>query len=185
MKDRRLYDIDIISLSNKKHYYSYQIDSSFFAIFEDSYIQQGSLQAELTLDKTETLIRINFKVNGTVELTCDRSLEQFDFQILLDEGLIFKYGDDYTELTEEIILIPRNLQTLNVAQYIYEFIGLSVPMKKLHPRFITEENHEDAESILIYTSEETEEKGEKEEKSDEGDEDPRWKILKNIRNNYN
>jgi uncharacterized metal-binding protein YceD (DUF177 family) len=70
-----------------------------------------------------------------------------------------------------------------VAQYIYEFIGLAIPMKRLHPRFEEEEQEdEDIEGILIYST-----KKEGDDPEDEEDEkiDPRWDILNNLKKNIN
>ncbi|MFN6944911.1 MAG: YceD family protein, partial [Cytophagaceae bacterium] len=119
-----------------------------------------------------------------IELTCDRSMEQFDFNVDTNNSLIFKFGEEFAELTEEIITIPRDYPTLNMAQYIYEFIGLAIPMKKLHPKFVNEDELQDADTVLIYSSGEPEE-AEDETTGEEDNDDPRWNILKNLRNNYN
>src|SRR6185312_9543622 len=124
MKALRKYDIDIFNLNNGVHDYEYEIDSSFFESFEDSYIQKGNLKVKLALNKSETLLQSSFNIEGVVELICDRSLETFDYEINTNNNLIFKYGQEYIELTDEIITIPQNAQKINVAQYIYEFIGL-------------------------------------------------------------
>lgn len=185
MKDKRSFGIEILKLENGRNHFEFDIESSFFEDFKDSFLEKGKLKASLTLDNSETMIQANFVINGYVELICDRSLENFDYQISINENLIFKFGDEFSELTEEILTIPRNLQTLNVAQYIYEFIGLAVPMKKLHPRFIEDEDkNPDLEGILIYTTK----SGKDEEDSDTEstkDIDPRWDILNKLKKNNN
>jgi uncharacterized metal-binding protein YceD (DUF177 family) len=120
-------------------------------------------------------------INGTVELICDRSLEPYDFEIESHENLVFKFGDEFEEVSEDVIIIPRDLQKLNLAQYLYEFIGLSVPMKKVHPKYQEEEEEEDdeAETKLIYRSED-DKKATKE--GNEGEVDPRWNALKDLKN---
>lgn len=184
MKVRRKFDIEIFKLSNKKHDYEYQLDNLFFEEFEDSLIEKGNLDVKVTLDKTETLIQTSFTIKGSVELICDRSLETFDFPIDIEEGLIFKYGEEYAELSDEIISIPRDAQKLNIAQYIYEFIGLAIPMKKLHPRFQEEsESEEETDGILIYSTGKGE--GSEEGEDQTGSPDPRWDILNNLKNNNN
>lgn len=189
MKTRRQFDIDIIKLSNSVHDYEFDLDSSFFEDFEDSFLHKGTLKVHVSLDKSSTLIKAGFDIEGVVELICDRSLEPFDENISVHESLIFKYGAEFSELTEEIITIPRDLPTLNVAQYIYEFIGLAVPMKKLHPKFRTEEENEEedeSEGILIYTTRTAEEADdEPEPDTDNEPKDPRWEILNNLKKNLN
>jgi uncharacterized protein len=63
-----------------------------------------------------------------------------------------KYGEEDREIDDEIEMISRNRQGINVGQYIYEFIATSIPMKKLHPRYSEEEAKEVGDK-LIYTSE--------------------------------
>ena len=48
---------------------------------------------------------------------------------------MFKYGDKDEEITDEIMIIHRDTATLELGQYIYEFIALAIPLKKLHPKF--------------------------------------------------
>ncbi len=94
--------------------------------------------------------------------------------------MTFKYGEEFKELSEEIIQIPFDTQKLNVAQYIYEFIGVQVPMKKLHPKFRKEEEDEDDDTNtkLIYKSDLLEDE-------DTFNTDPRWDALKKIKKDLN
>ena len=123
------------------------------------------------------MIQMFFHVEGTVELTCDRSLELFDHPVSFETKMIFKYGDEEKELSEDVMVILKDTQTINIADLLYEFIGLEVPMKKLHPKF-QEENDNAEEMIMIYSSAE---EGEEDEQNEEII-DPRWAALKNLKN---
>jgi uncharacterized metal-binding protein YceD (DUF177 family) len=90
------------------------------------------------------------------------------------DKIVFKYGDEYQEMTEEIIIIPRDTATLELGQYIYEFISLGIPLKKLHPKF-RDEAEDDSEGKIVYSS------GTSDDKKDEEDTDPRWNILKKLK----
>lgn len=177
MNPKNQFKLDVYKLSNKRHDYEFDINDKFFESFTDSFLQKGKLEAKLTLDKSESMIIADFVIKGSVELVCDRSLEEYDQEIDIEEQLIFKYGNEYAELSEDVITIPKDIQQLDVSQYIYEFIGLAVPMKKLHPRF-REEEQEDEDDILIYTTQ-------SEEGTDETEEDTEaskiWEKLKNLR----
>ncbi|WP_293896856.1 DUF177 domain-containing protein [Sporocytophaga sp.] len=179
MKGLRTFDIDIVSLSNAKHYYDYTLDSTFFENFEDSLLEKGQLKAAVMLNKSETMIQATIAVEGWVELICDRSLDPFEYQINTNDQIIFKYGKEYAEISEEIITIPFETQKLNLSQFIYEFIGLAVPMKKLHPKFIKEgeEENDEEETLHIYST--PIDLDEDELKDDEID--PRWDILNKLK----
>jgi uncharacterized protein len=168
------YSINIVGLSNKEHDFQFEIGDEFFRKFGTDLVSEGKFLADLVLTKHETFIEVEFKIKGSTRLICDRSLEPFDFPMESKNNIVFKYGDDFQEVTEEIIIIPRDTATLELGQYIYEFISLGVPLKKLHPKF-QDEADDDSEGKIVYTSKPSEEKEEKE------DIDPRWNILKKLK----
>lgn len=155
MKPFKPYDIDILALKDKTHRYEYQIDDTFFALFEGGLIERGNCSVVLQVDKSANMLTLRFDISGTLELICDRSLEPFTDPIALHERIFYRFGEEEKELTEEVMIIPHGTTTINVAQHIYDFISLSVPMKKLHPRFRSNEidSVSDAqETVLIYSS---------------------------------
>lgn len=181
MKDLKPFDIEIQTLKPKRYEYEYDIDASFFTHFERSLVEKGKFKVKLTLDKSETMLQLKFDIKGVAELACDRTSELFDYPIDVTNRLILKYGEENEELSDEIEIISRGTQHINVAQYIYEFIGLAVPMKKIHPRLAAEEYEENEEGILVYRS--AGDAGDAEEDDDSDDVDPRWQILKNLPKN--
>nr|WP_255594512.1 DUF177 domain-containing protein [Pontibacter sp. HSC-14F20] len=157
------------------------MDDSFFALFEQEIILGGKLLAKVELDKTESLLTLHFDIKGHVRLTCDRSLEEFDQPVDIEETLLIKYGEENAELDEDLWQITPETQTLNVAQHLYDYIGLSLPMKKLHPRFVEELDEDDERDILIYSSRKADDsEGNDNDGDDDDDIDPRWDALKNL-----
>ena len=173
MKPINNYKIDIYKLANKTHSFDFEFDNSFFELFEDSIIEKGSGTCHLELMKEETMMTASFEIKAEVELICDRSLEPFPFQIETFENLLIKFGEEELELGDEIISIHRDTQSLNIAQNIFEYLTISVPMKKLHPDF--EDDKETDE--LIYSSN----ADEVEEEENEETIDPRWSALKDLK----
>jgi uncharacterized protein len=171
----KAFKINIIGLSNKQHQFDFQIGEEFFRQYGKGLVSEGELEAVVTLDKSETMIEARFEIKGKVKLICDRSLDPFQHPLKIDEKIIFKYGDTNEELSDEIIMIHRDSDSLELGQYIYEFINLAVPMKKLHPRYEGELDLDEAEGKIIYTS--------GADTGDEGDEDidPRWEQLKKLK----
>ena len=164
--------IDIVGLDLKAHHFSFSLGDSFLQQYGQGFLPGGEFSVDIVLDKHETFIDADFKIEGTARLTCDRSLEVFDFPIQFEKRILFKYGDEDTDLTDEIILINRERSNLDLGQLVYEFIGLSIPMKKLHPRFQDEE--EDAgEGKVIYSS--------STENTDGEEVDPIWEKLKKLK----
>lgn len=166
----KTFNIDIYKLSFKKHEYQFDWNDDLFTIEESSLVQKGQGECHVVLDKSETMITLDFKISGTVELTCDRSLELFDHKIELDEHLILKMGDGNVELGDEIEMIHRDAQQINIAEYLYQYINLSIPMKRVHPDLIDE----DDEGIVFVTETTSEE-------NNNNEDDPRWAALKKLK----
>jgi uncharacterized protein len=178
VNDLSTYWIDIIGLSNKVHQYEYSIEDGFFKNFDGSEVSKGSLKCSLKLTKNDNFIEMQFGISGKVELICDRSLDPFDFPANATKTILFKYGEEDREIDDEIEMISRHRQGINVGQYIYEFITMAIPMKKLHPRYAGE-NSGNPKDELIYSSDK--EHGKDQDELD----DPRWEALKKLRNNLN
>jgi len=166
------YRVNIAGLSNDVHTFQYEIDDAFFGQYGRDLVSGGSFHADVVLDKTESMITVGFEIHGRAMLICDRCLEPFDYPIDLHKAVIFKFGELDEEISDEIVNIRRDTIQLEIGQYIYEFISLEVPMKKLHPRFRDEELP--GEGKIVYTS------GEEPEPPDEPT-DPRWDILKKLK----
>ncbi|MEQ8238966.1 MAG: DUF177 domain-containing protein [Cyclobacteriaceae bacterium] len=169
-KERKKFEINIFNLSNKTHQFDFVVSDSVFEYFEYSIVEKGSGTCHLELQKSETMMTLNFNINVSVELTCDRSLQTFDYPIEVEEEIIIKFGDSDYMLSEDVLVIRNDSPSINVMEFIYEFISLSVPMKKLHPDLEDEEAPD-----LIYSSE-------PEEKAEETA-DPRWEALKKLKDN--
>ena len=163
------FGINIIGLSNTVHQFDFEFGDEFFRHYGSDLVSAGTFRADVALNKHETFIEADFSIKGKLQLTCDRSLELFDYPVNINSKIVFKFGDHDEEITEEIVMIHRDTATLEIGQYIYEFIGLAVPLKKLHPKF----GQEESEDGIIYTSGET--------ADEEKEVDPRWDILKKLK----
>ncbi len=188
MKFWRAYDIDIIKLNEGEHTFTFHIDDEFLGHFEENdLVSKGELTATVQINKLGSLIEAGFKIEGKVNLTCDRSLEDFDHPLSTTEKVLYKYGSEEKEISEDIYMITRDTAKINVGQLIYEFILLAIPAKKIHPDYLDEMDEEDfeGEGDVVYSSERA---LEGEDPDDAGDEDsnenidPRWEALKKLNN---
>ncbi|MGB3466429.1 MAG: DUF177 domain-containing protein [Cyclobacteriaceae bacterium] len=171
MKTADKYRIDIFKLSNDTHEYDFDINSEFFDLFEFSEVKEGSGNCHATLEKTPSMITMDFDINASVELVCDRSLDTFDYPINIQEQIRFKYGEEEADLSDDVKVITQSTQSINVAHYLFEMLTVVIPMKKLHPRF---EESAEADDEIIYTSDKDNND------SDDDSTDPRWNALKDL-----
>ena len=185
MKKISEYNINLVGLGDKRHEYDFDLDNSFFQLFDQNLVNGGHLQAHVVLDKSTLLLRFEIHLVGSVNLTCDRSLEPFDYPLDITETLLVKYGAQEMELDENVLQIPHDTQSINMAQHLFDYIGLAIPMKKLHPRFAAEEEEEasDADLLIYSTAADENPETDQEDGQNEGPVDPRWDILKKLNNN--
>jgi uncharacterized metal-binding protein YceD (DUF177 family) len=173
----KAFGVNIIGLSNRVHQFHYEFGDEFFAAYGTGLVSNGSFKVDVELDKHETFIEATFLVTGTTKLICDRSLDPFDYSVKFKKKIVFKFGNADEELSDEIIMIHRDTDTLELGQYIYEFIGLEIPIKKLHPRYQHELDLDDnSNGKIIYTSGDVNNDPESDDNID-----PRWEKLKKLK----
>ena len=186
MKFWKTFDIEVIKFKEGRHVIDFEIGDAFFQNFEDNEIvEKGNLAVRAILDKGANLIEVNFHIHGSVQLTCDRSLEVFDHPLDFSEKMVYKYGSEEKEIDENVFMITRDTPVINVAQLIYEFILLALPLKKIHPDHRNELDDEEleVEGGYVYIDDELESEDENPESTEEiKPVDPRWEQLKKLKN---
>ncbi|MFC2109346.1 DUF177 domain-containing protein, partial [Bacteroidota bacterium] len=152
----------------------YQIDNTFFDVFKYDEYLKANLKVDLVFVKKVNMLELDFRVSGTVNVPCDLTGEPFDLETNGKLSLIVKFGEEFNNDNEEILIIPNSAHQVNVAQYIYEMIVLAVPVKRIHPEAANGDfaidTLEKLEELKISTSNIT-----KEETTD-----PRWGKLKDL-----
>lgn len=172
-KEFSKYKINIQGLDNKRHEFDFEGSSNFFEAFEQDIIEKGNFRAEVLLEKSETMLKLDINIKGIVSLLCDRSLEEFDEPINLREKYVYKFGDRFEVVSEDMEIIPTTETAINLANNIFEYICLAIPMKKLHPSYRNDDNDED----FIYSVSSSK----KEDGTKTKEVDPRWAALEKLK----
>lgn len=188
-KVKRLYDIDIFKLAEGQHPFEMKVNDDLFTLYDNGLIEKGLGTAYITLHKSANMITLDVMVKAAIELICDRSLEAFAHPIELNERLLVKYGEEEAELDDDLLVITQSTQKINLAQFIYEIISISLPMKRVHPDYLEEDDNDEddlSEGKLVYSSladgeQEQEHQGSGVTESEESI-DPRWSVLQNLKN---
>jgi uncharacterized metal-binding protein YceD (DUF177 family) len=163
--------IPFIGLKNKVHQLAFDLDESFFKSFEESPIKKGQLHIGLTFDKRETFFMLDFKVDGVIELPCDRCLEMFDYELMYDFSIIVKFEERDGKIgdEEDVIYLSRSESMLDLSKVIYDYTLINIPIQVVHP--VGKDGQTRCNMDVI------EKLGHK---SDVTEVDPRWEKLKNI-----
>jgi len=176
MKPIKEFTIPFTGLKLGKHHFDYQIDKTFFEHFGYDDFNGVNVSTSLVFEKKTTLLELHFKVSGTVNVNCDISNEPFDQEIKGTFDLVVKFGDQFNDEHDDILIIPHGEYEINVAQYIYELIVLSVPAKRIHPGI----KDGTLNSDILKKLEELSPKGLKNKDKASEEVDPRWNTLKKL-----
>ncbi|MFM7218350.1 MAG: YceD family protein [Flavobacteriales bacterium] len=168
----REFRIEFGSLPHGEHEFEFEVDDTFFQEFEHSVIQHGNMDVLVVLEKKENLLLLDFTLQGTVMVTCDRCLDDLQLDLEGYTELIVKLGDHAEEEAEDMIVIPASEHQLDISQFIYEYVTVMIPMRNVHP------DNEDGSSSCNPEILREIEKHQHQENADEPD--PRWEALKKI-----
>ncbi len=179
MNKTKEYLIPFIGLKLGKHHFEYQINNAFFEIFDYHEFNNSNIKVNVVLEKKSNLLELAFKHKGTVNVPCDMTNEEFDLPIKGKMKLIVRFGDIYNNDNEELLILPHGEFQIDIAQYLYEMIVLSVPLKRIHPGIKDGSlNTEVLQKLKELTIKEQKKEHKKEQKNK--DIDPRWDKLKQL-----
>ena len=127
------FDIPFSGLKQGKHGYSYDINNTFFDSYGYDEFNAVDVVVKVILNKTPTIMELDFGAAGTVNVDCDITSEPYAQPITSCSRLIVKFGDSYNDEDDEILILPHGEHQLNIAQFVYEMLVLAVPLKRVHP----------------------------------------------------
>jgi uncharacterized protein len=169
------YIIQFGGLSVGSHLFEMDITDKFFEGLDHAEVTKGNVKAEIELVKQNHVITLNFHLHGTVETACDRCAKEAPLPVDISDKVVVKNGNP-EESTDEIVVLPHGETEIDVSHFLYEFITLAIPVKRVP----CEENEDiecDEEALKNLGEIETDE-----EKNDAPEElNPIWEKLKNIK----
>jgi len=178
MKALRQFDIAFVGLKPGEHTFEYQITDSFFENYGPQDFSNCNATVKLVLDKKSNFFLLKFEIGGKVTVNCDRCGQPFELQLWDDFDQVVKMVDSPDEMNEDddpdVSYISKTESHLNVAEWIYEFINLSIPMQRIHPDDSTGKSGCDPK-VLDMLDQMNRQAGEKD--------NPIWKDLDKFREN--
>lgn len=188
MSKRNEFIVQYSGLNLGVHTYEFEIGKSFFESFDIDEIGDCQIKVTMNLDKSAAMLVLDFVIGGVVTSQCDLCLEDLEIELEDEFRQIIKISD-YAEPddNDEIVVVPSAEYEIDVTKFIYDFVLLSIPLKKKHKD--GECNEEALEKLKSYLVEEN-----PDDKNDESDEneniekeniDPRWQALINLKNKEN
>ncbi len=133
---RREFEIAFVGLKPGIHEYDYEIGDKFFEPYQQQDFRNCNATVKLKLDKKTGFLLLKFEIGGTLETNCDRCGNNLKIDLWDEFNLIVKMVDEPEVMNDQeedpdVYYISRTESHINVSDWIYEFINLSIPMQKI------------------------------------------------------
>ena len=177
MSHSREFEIAFVGLKPGVHEFNYEITDKFFVDFQEQDFKNCKAKVKLELDKKNGFMLLKFELGGQLEVICDRCNSNLPLELWDDFNVIVKVVDDPEQMNEQeedpdINYIGRGESHISIANWIYEFINLSIPMYKT----CSYENMDGP-----YCNKEAKETLKKLEAGKEKNDNPLWKDLEKFK----
>lgn len=116
-----------------EHRFEFHLDKRFFENMENADIHDADLDVVLIVVHKADIYQFDFHISGTITLICDRCLDDLIMPVDTTYGIAVKYGDDYNDDSDDLLIIPASDTNLNVAYMIHDTVALTIPIKHVHP----------------------------------------------------
>lgn len=123
----RVYSIPWRGLNDGRHSYIFELDDSFFKLYEGSPVQHGHFSVEVELDYRAGLSTLDLSISGQFRSVCDRCLIEIDIPVSGKYQLIVKMGEDQSD-DPDLVILPLDAFELQMADILYDYTCLSLPI---------------------------------------------------------
>ncbi|MCO6460061.1 MAG: DUF177 domain-containing protein [Saprospiraceae bacterium] len=111
------------------HEYSFVIDEEFFRRKENTQIESGLFNVEVTLDKHIDLIMLEISFIGSWNTMCDRCTADIPLPVQGHSEYLIKYAAKESD-DGDIIYIMKETTELNLSDLILDSIIIGLPISK-------------------------------------------------------
>ncbi|MDP4284176.1 MAG: DUF177 domain-containing protein [Bacteroidota bacterium] len=135
MGNKREFEIAFVGLKTGIHEFNYQVDDKFFANYKETDFNNCYASVKLTLEKNTSFMMLKFDVGGSVSVICDRCGNTLPIDLWDEFKLVIKQVENPEEMNQneedpDVFYISRTESHIHLANWIYEFVMLSIPMQR-------------------------------------------------------
>lgn len=133
MEESQRYAIPYKGLKNGCHEFRFEVDGSLFEEYQSTEIKDGRCEVTVAADRSESQVTLDVAIAGYVVVECDRCLEECRIPVHYQGRLLVKFSDEVHEYDGEVMWLLPMEDEIDLKQYIYESIVLSLPYQRVHP----------------------------------------------------
>ena len=127
------YSIAYKGLKNGLHEFDFRVGRELFEAYGSAEIKDGACDVKVALAKSEAQLVADVSIRGSVVVACDRCLEDCRVPVDFSGRLLVKFSDEVREYDGEVLWLLPGEDEVDLTQYIYESIVLSLPYQRVHP----------------------------------------------------
>lgn len=142
MNYHREFEIAWQGLKTGLHDYKFEVNDRVLTELGYEHPDFENLESvvDLKFEKETSFFLLQFDIQGKVDVVCDRCGDYFPLQLWDEHKLVVKLTDTVEKAAEmneheegDVVFMPRSETVINIFEWIYEFIILSLPIQKIHP----------------------------------------------------
>lgn len=126
--------MDLAGLTDGIHERDFRIGKEFFEQMENSDILDADVDVHVDIEKRHGGYSLTFETAGTLSVPCDRCLDAMQIPAEADYDLTVRYGEEYDDSTDNLLILPYSQTRLDLAPIIYDTLMLTIPPPLRPPR---------------------------------------------------
>jgi uncharacterized protein len=168
------YTVRYAGLAEGSHQFDFSLNRDFFLnYYPETEILDADINIHIEAEKTNSLFSLNLNISGCVTVECDRCLDPCSVQFKVNPALIFSSENERPHSgknDDTVINISTETESIRLDEYLYDFIMLALPFRRVHDELDGEEsacNHDMLARISNLAGEKIT--------------DPRWETLNKLK----
>ncbi len=136
MAKKRAFEIAFVGLKPGLHEFNFDLEDQFFIDKDVQDMTHPKAHVKMTLEKNSGFMLLKFEVGGSAAVHCDRCGNPLNIDLWDDFKMLVKMVENADEMNEQeedpdVFYISRGESHINVEDWIYEFVMLSVPLQNM------------------------------------------------------
>jgi len=133
-EDQTAIIIPIKGLALGVHTYRITLEQHFFDRSENQEFKEAHIEAAIVLERDTSWIRLDITLNGSVLRSCDRCLGDIAVPIEYHAPVLVKFTRMHGEEdSDELIILEPTATEIDLTQYVYDSVYVSLPLQSIHP----------------------------------------------------
>ena len=116
-----------------RYNYRFTLDDTFFNRYENDELCGGNVEIAATMERLEHMLMFSFELKGELTTWCDRCLGELRIPVDGEEKLCVRFSDTEMSDDEDVTVLPENAYEIDLAQWLYEYAAVRLPMQHIHP----------------------------------------------------